>query len=355
MAISQNEEVRKIQFSGKSSYTLALPKKWIEDMGLRAGDQITVVRRGDASLLITHKGSVIRGTRGEVTVEVSQKENAGSLVRKLISIYLLGYNVIHVRAKENRLTSAQRDVVKEAARRHLVGTEVIADSTEEITLQVLLSYPELSVENALRRMFLLTSSMHKDAMLALRKFDQDSASGVIKTDDEVDRFSIYVMRQLQLAVQNERILKEIGLATSRDCLGYRLIVKSVERVADHAFGIAQGVLNMTEPLDESILDKITQLSNFALSIFEDSGLALFKRDYGAADKIIGSADLIEDMEKDLLVTMEKGGLTSSYYKVRLIMEDIRRTAEYASDIAEIVLNMTAEQVVIDAGTSNDRL
>ena len=30
----REEEVRKIQFSGKSSYTLALPKKWIEQMGL---------------------------------------------------------------------------------------------------------------------------------------------------------------------------------------------------------------------------------------------------------------------------------------------------------------------------------
>jgi phosphate uptake regulator len=348
----RDEEVRKIQFSGKSSYTIALPKKWIEEMGLRPGDQITVAKQSDASLLLTHRENYVRGGRGEVTIEVSQKDSVGSLVRKLISVYLLGYNVLHVKAKEGRLTSTQRVVVKEAARRHLVGTEVVADSTEETTLQVLLSYPELSVENALKRMFLLTVSMHKDAIHALKRFDKDSAEGVVKTDDEVDRFNIYVIRQLQMAVQNDRVLNEIGLTTPRDCLGYRLIVKSVERVADHAARIAQGVLDLKEPLDESILAKIMSLSDFALNNFEESGLALFKRDYDAADRIVGQVNIFEDMEKDILVTIGRDKPTEPYYTARLIVGDLRRTAEHSSDIAEIVLNMTAGQVVIDAGKNN---
>lgn len=49
-----------------------------------------------------------------------------------------------------------------------MGTEVIADSTAGLTIQVLLSFPELSVENALRRMFLIAASMHRDAMLGVK-------------------------------------------------------------------------------------------------------------------------------------------------------------------------------------------
>lgn len=342
----QDEEVRKIQFSGKSSYMLALPKKWVEEMGLRPSDQVTVVKQSDASLLITPKGAAVLGDRGEVTVEVSRKDSPGSLVRKLVSLYLIGYNIIHVRAKEGGLNSTQRDIVKEAVHRHLVGTEVIADSTEGTVLQILLSYPELSVENALRRMFLIVASMHKDVMLALRKLDQDSAKGVIKTDDEVDRFSIYIIRQLKMAIQNHRILKEIGLTTPRDCLGYRLIVKSVERVADHASSIAQKVLTMEEPLDKATLAKITRLSEFALNLFEESGNALFKQDYDGADWIVEKAELTVQMQNDLLTTIERAKPNKPHHTIRLIAEDIRRTAEYASDIAEIVLNMTAEQVVV---------
>jgi len=341
------EEARKIQFSGKSSYMLALPKKWVEEMGLRPGDQVMVARQNNTSLIIKAKGAAsFGGDRGEVTIELSSKDNAGSLVRKLISLYVVGYNIIHVKGKEGGLTSTQRDVIKEAVRRHLIGTEVVADSISGTTLQVLLSYPQLSVENALKRMFLIAASMHKDAMLALRKLGRDSAKGVIKTDDEVDRFSLYIIRQLKMAVQNDHILKEIGLTTLRECLGYRLIVKSVERVADHASRIAQGILLIEKPLDESILGKITQLSDFALRLFEEAGLALFKRDYDAADNIVDKAKLLVAMEKDLLAAMERGKPIKSYHTIRLIVESIRRTAEYASDIAEITLNLTVEEVVV---------
>jgi len=150
-----------------------------------------------------------------------------------------------------------------------------------------------------------------------------------------------------MAVQNDRILKEIGLTTPRDCLGYRLIVKSVERVADHANKIAQEALMISKPFDEMMLAKITQLSEFALSLFEESGVTLFKRDYDAADRIVEKAQLIGKMQQDFLTSIEKGKAIALPPALRLIVEDIRRTAEYSSDIAEIVLNLTVEQVVSD--------
>ena len=64
------------------------------------------------------------------------------------------------------------------------------------------------------------------------------ANGVVKSDDEVDRFSLYILRNLVMATKNERILQEIGLKHPSDCLSYRSTVKSIERVADHATRIA---------------------------------------------------------------------------------------------------------------------
>jgi len=330
---------------------LALPKKWVEEMGLQSGDQVLVVKQNNTSIVITPKGApVVSRGGGEIVVEVSHNDRPDSLARRLVSLYILGYNMINIRNKEGWLSSAQRNGIKETARRYLVGTEVIADSTEGITLQILISYSELGIENALRRMFLITESMHRDAIQALKKLDRDLVDGIIKTDDEVDRFSIYIIRQLQMAVQNSRILDDIGLAKSTDCLGYRLVVKSVERVADHATRIAQESLMLNNPLDEQVLDKIIQLSDFALTVFNESGLSLFKRDYNSADEIVEKTNLFTQLEKEVLNTVEKGRTLETYYPIRLILEDIQRTAEYASDIAEAVLNMTAEQIV----TSQER-
>ncbi|XES77843.1 MAG: hypothetical protein ACBZ72_02935 [Candidatus Bathyarchaeia archaeon] len=41
------------------------------------------------------------------------------------------------------------------ARRMLVSTEIVTDTPHELTLQVLLSYPEFSIQSALRRMSII--------------------------------------------------------------------------------------------------------------------------------------------------------------------------------------------------------
>jgi len=94
--------------------------------------------------------------------------------------------------------------------------------------------------------------MHEDAVQALRHLNRELAKEVIALDDEVDRFSLYVIRQLKAAVQNEGALKEIGLTYPRDCLGYRVIAKSVERIADHAVKIAENVISMRHQIDSTV-------------------------------------------------------------------------------------------------------
>ncbi len=338
----QKAEVRKIQFSGKSSYMLALPKKWVEEMGLDRGDSVAVEKQGDSSLIITPRVGKISSGKSETVVEVSPKSRTDTIVRRLIAIYLLGYSTIHIKAREGPLTSAQRDAVKEASRRHLIGTEIIADSREGITLQVLLSYPELSVKNVLKRMFLIAESMHRDSVRAFVRVDKDSAAAVTKSDDEVDRFSLYAIRQLNMAVQNDLILREIELKNRRDCLDHRLIVKSVERVADHANKIAEAVLRMDGQVSQSLLDKIQKMSDYAVGLFEQAGLALFKGDYESADNVVEQAKDAAAMQEELLNLLEKTKETETDQVFPLVVEDIRRTAEYAADIAEIVINMNTE-------------
>lgn len=78
-------------------------------------------------------------------------------------------------------------------------------------------------------MYLLASSMHRDAMSALAELNVELAKEVIKSDDEVDRFSLYVLYNLVMATQNGRVLREMGLKNPSDCLSYRAAVKSTRR------------------------------------------------------------------------------------------------------------------------------
>jgi len=339
-----DEETRKIQLTGKSTYIVSLPKKWVTSMNLRAGSQLVVSKQSDASLLLTPRELVRPSKIGEATIAVSSKDDSNTIARKIVALYLVGYNLIRIVTKDERITSLHRSAIKDLTREKLVGTEIISDSPNEMKLQILLSYPELSIESALRRMCFIAASMHEDAIRALKDLDKALARDVMALDNEVDRFSFYIIRQLKAAVQSERVLKDIGLSHPRDCLGYRVIVKSVERIADHAVKIAENVSLLDERIGDSVFRKVSEMSSLARSVFDDSIESLFRKDYLLADNVVMKAKTIVSMEDEAVKLIARKMEAIKMSSIRMIMESIRRAAEYASDIAEIVLNLNANQI-----------
>jgi phosphate uptake regulator len=341
----QDREARKLQVTGGSTYIISLPKKWVTRNQLRKGSPLALHEEEDGSLSIAPSDAVKQEKKQDAYIKVSRKDESDAIIRKAVSTYLVGYNLIHMRAQsQEQLSSQQRNALKDFARRYLVGTEIVTDTPNELTLQVLLSYPELTVESALRRMSIITSSMHRDSMTALKELDHQLARAVIETDTEVDRFNLYIIRQLKLAITNPQIIKEIGLSNARDCLGYRLITKSVERTADHAARIAENVLFLKKSVDDNTLRKIENMSALAISVFEDAIDSLFKHDFNLAENVIEKAKGIARLEKEAILSSQKTE-TEGIASLRLLIESVRRTGEYASDIAEVVLNLNVESVL----------
>jgi len=341
----QIEEMRKLQVTGGSTYIISLPKKWVKQNQLKKGSVMTIRGEAGEPLLIIPSDGTVKQESDEAFIKVSPKENSSSIIRKTVSTYLVGYNLINIRTeKQQQLSSKQRTEIKDFARHMLVGTEIVTDTPSELTLQVLLSYPELSVQSALRRMGIITSSMHRDAIRALKELDYQAAKGIITTDNEVDRFNLYIVRQLKMAVQNQRIIKGIGLANARDCLGYRLVTKSVERTADHAVSIAENVLVMKNRLSAEILENVEKMSIISISMFETAIEALFKKDFNLAESVLEKKEEVVSLEEHI-VSLHQETESEGSANLRLIIESIRRTAEYASDIAEIVLNLTITSII----------
>jgi len=344
--MDEREETRKIQFTGKSSYIVSLPKQWIIELGLKQGDQIRMVRKGSSTLEIyppKYESHIQK--KDDALIEIEGEEETSSIVRKLISLYFLGYKTINVKPKNGRLSAHQRNTVKEAVKRMLMGSEIISDSSGGITVQVLVNLLELSVDGAFKRMIHLAKSMSSDAILAVKENNLEMAQEVINTDDEVDRFGFYIIRQLKIAIQNEHMLKEMGFRNARDCLGYRLIVKNIERTGDHASFIAKDLLEFKKPIKKEILTKLQDMNEFCLSVLDDSCLALFKEDYYQAEETIKKIDEIVKFEKKVRDVSKSLKDDEEIYRVRRMTENIRRISEYASDIAEIVLNMNIEKTL----------
>ena len=346
---NSTEELRKVQVTGGSTYIISLPKTWVDQMGLKRGSVVSISRKDDLSLNIQSKDVEAADHVRKVIINATEEDTPNRIIRRVVSAYLIGYTIIQLRSNQKRLDSNIRIAVKDFTRRKLVGTEILSDLPNELTLQVLLSYKELSVKDALRRMSIISASMHRDALSALNTDNPRLAKEVIGMDDEVDRFSFYIIRLLKAAVTDAYILRESGLASPRQCLGYRLITKSVERMADHATKIAENRLALHfAPIDNDIMIELNKVSESALKVFEDSMEALFDEEYLEADKVIDHAEETRNLEGAIIQLITKRSEPKEAPALRLIVDSILRTAEYGSDIAETVLNMNVKDVVIEA-------
>ena len=348
--MEKQEETRKIQFTGKSSYIVSLPKQWVIDLGLKQGDQLQMQRQGSLGLHVRPtKYQVSPKQDDDATIEISSREEVSAVVRKLISLYFLGFKRINIKPKEGRLDPQQRTAVKSAVKRMLMGSEIISDSTSGITIQVLVNLLELSINGAFKRMIHLAKSMLNDAILSFKEEDLDLAQEVVNTDDEVDRFGFYIIRQIKIAIQNEHMLEDMGLDSPRNCLGYRVVVKNIERTGDHAAFIAKDLIEFKKGIKRDVLDKIEEMNNFSIEVLDEACLALFKEDYIQAEKTINRSCDITEYEKKVLDACKNFGDDNDeemMFRIRRMTENIKRISEYASDIAEIVLNLNIQKALL---------
>ena len=337
--MSEIKQIRRLQLTGGSTYIVSLPKTWIDELQLKKNSNITLVKnRNDSITLFQEEQS----KKTNATALIGKSDSKESIRRKIIAMYLSGYKTIEIKTKGMEISSIHRVAIKDLVRTTLMGTEIIEASSAKIVLQVLTQLAQLSFDVALKRMYLTATNMHQDAIEALKELNSDSAEEVLKIDDEVDRFSLYLMRNLNLALENTQVLLDSGLKKPSDCLGYRTVVKCVERIADHAGLVAKKVKYLESPIDKKILKEIEQISKESLTVFEDSITALSKRDYEGAEKVATSVTKVIEKEKKLMDFLKPDTNTAI---IKLILEDIRRTAEYSRDISEIVIDETVQSVI----------
>ena len=67
-------------------------------------------------------------------------------------------------------------------------------------------------------------------------------------------------------------------------------------------------------------------------------------DFNLAESVIEKLLQVHKIEKEA-VLLTQSVKTEEMVNLRLLIESVRRTAEYASDISEVVLNMTVESVL----------
>ena len=161
--MEQDLGYRKIQRTGRGSYITSLPKEWVQTLGLHKGSEIAFKVTDESALLLVPR-TIIEGRKEDAAKEhllsLSQTEDLRSVCRKIISLYVVSAHLIYIRVKEGNIDPKLRDAINNTVRNTLLGSEIIEESANRITIQVLINHPDFSIEQALRRMALLDAARY---------------------------------------------------------------------------------------------------------------------------------------------------------------------------------------------------
>ena len=91
-------EIRKIQLTGKSSYTVSLPKAWATHLGLKEKSQVALSTLPDGSLRLTPSEHVKPQERGIFNIDGLFED---ALARQMIAIYIAGYETFELARAED--------------------------------------------------------------------------------------------------------------------------------------------------------------------------------------------------------------------------------------------------------------
>ncbi len=352
---------RRVQCTGRGSYIISLPKEWVEDIGLGRGSEIAFNIQPDSTLtlvprVIMEKEGRENGSKPkEYCVTVDPKEPLQSTLRMIRALYTIGADIIRVRFKNIQDTAKYKNDIKTLARDNFLGSEVIDETQDEITLQILIKHSEFPIEKAVRRMAIVALAANRDAIGALKDRSTTLFDNVINAHNDVNRLGLYIVRQLKHGIERN-LYRELGFRTPKEFLLYRIAVNDIESIAQNAMNIINHLgtlqklidsqtLFIKDPIDEEIYNQLVCFSTQAHQLYEDAIKALFKREYKEAEKLISKREALCSLENELIMLMSSKKLDPNIASgLRLIFDSSRRIMDYSKNMAELTLNRTVEEI-----------
>ena len=352
---------RKVQCTGRGSYIISLPKEWVQDIGLKKGSEIAFNVQSDSSLTLVPRKLKERDEENEKTrlkeyhIVADPKGDPQSTYRMTKALYAIGADIIRIHFKSTENAAKQKTEIKNLARDTFLGSEIIEETPDEITFQILIRHSEFPIEKAVRRMAIIALLANRDAISSLKNRSMEMFQSVINAHNDVDRLALYVVRQLKWGIERN-LFRELGFKTPKEFLLYRIAVNDIKNIGENALNIVNSLatfqklvedqtLFIKEPIDEEIYSQLFSFNSLAHQLFEEATRAMFKREYKDAEKIISKRESFVPLENELIRLMSSKKLDPNIAAIlRLILDSSRRIMDYSKNMAELTLNRTVEDL-----------
>lgn len=269
---------RRLQQIG-SSILISLPSQWVKDNNLKKGSIVPIDVNRDNTISIFPSCEESESTK-EVTIQYSPA-SMDSLVNQVYGAYLLGYDMIRVKATGS-ITYEDTERFKRAMRK-LVGLEIVEEDRQTISSQFLLDPNTLDAEKILRRMNSLVAGMFREMLEAVRERENIAKRSIGGRDDEVDRQYFLLVRLIRSAMMDQQLAGKLNLSNI-DILDYRIAANLLESAGDFMVDLA----SMQDFAKLSFVDRFVQAGEIVEKMQENSVAAFAGKNRAESVEVVNA-------------------------------------------------------------------
>jgi phosphate uptake regulator len=337
-------EARKVQRVGYSTLTVSLPRGWVEDVKLKAGDIVSIKREDDHSLKLIPGTERKREEVRSCTVNADLCNSPNLLTRVITGNYILGHDTIQIVSKDE-LKKRHLEEIRATTRR-VTGLSIVEQTLKQVTLQSFIDPTRFPIYGLMRRLRIIITSMLDASMQALLEGRPEPVGEVTHMEEESDRIYWLMVRQLLLAIRDRSTASKIGIESPLHIVGNRVVAKALEEMADSAEDIANEVLAVKDQGTggATILEEIAKFARHVSEISEHSFKAFLTGEIELANEVlerIATGEIDErKLTQKVLTNVKDASLVAS---LRVIIWNLWQIAQYCRIIGEVTINRILEK------------
>ncbi len=328
-------EVRKLQSTGGSTFTVSLPKPWVTEQKLQARDSLRVDWRPSGALRITPLNMASMPEK-KVTFD-TRKLPEESLHDHLMGAYISGADLIsvHFDKEMRKRTSTQIRRFLRSTR----GFEIFEEATELIELKCLMNAGDMPLHASLNRMYLQVTSLIRDIVSVFEGEDRDYISDAEERESEVDALLYLIERQVRILLDSHFVATKLNLSRTQ-ALEYTNLARSLERMMDHAYTMSQLILdnpNITKsPVGRVSMQQLPEWETALKELMINIRTRDSTRIEHARKNLKEAQQILQNHEQELLAHHRQNEWMAFDLS---LSESVRRLCAYSRDFGEILLNM----------------
>ena len=333
-------EIRRLQHIKGGSFTLSLPKEWVEKRKLKRGEEIAVFEEEDGTLRL-HPIKIEREESEEVVLALEDFSEVRALEYCIGTYYIQGSNRISITSK--RMIPADVKKRLKLLRMDLPGVEVAEERADTISFHAIIDPSAFSLGSLIEKTSSFSLHLQEDAIKSIVDKDFQLAGEVIERSKEALRHYRMTIRQVALASFSKAIARKVGVRNCRECVTFALIARDLNRLVYHSSSIAMQFLTLKgkAKISREILCTIEDISGIVHKMQRDAVQAFLKKDVMLAIATMGKMTGIRRKEKRLLTTiLQRVKDADLAVTLSHIARDLRRIAGYSVAIADDAMNRT---------------